>query len=307
MKLGVLFQEMQQTLSRRPLLHLTTLSILTGTFSICLIISSLLINMNALLSRWGKDVKMSVYLKDESPVAEIESLKKQIKAFDEVAAVEFISTEQAKNSFSEQMKNFAPELINDSELQTAFPSSLVLSFADKTAGSVLQTLAEKIKSFRLVESVSYGQEWLDTYSQWLGAMTKAGATVLIILSLSVLFIVGNSIQSSIAQRKDEVEILELIGATASRIRSPFIFEGAVLGLCSSALAVLISHLFFRMQSSLVDSQLSLLGVSSQFAATPWLISFTFCVFATLISSLGAYLCVARINSGWASASKTNQS
>jgi cell division transport system permease protein len=165
----------------------------------------------------------------------------------------------------------------------------------------MKGLAAEIKSFEGVDEVSFGQEWVKNYSLITKLVSSAGLIFIFITVLGSLFVVSNSIRTSVAQRKNEIEVLELIGATSSYIRWPFIAEGAVLGMLSTFISVGVSYGLFSWAKSGLQQQLNFLQLSSHVQFLGVQISFFFVLSGIFLGALSALVCVRQINSGWAAA------
>ena len=112
-------------------------------------------------------------------------------------------------------------------------------------------------------------------------------------------IVGNSIRALVDQKKKEVEILELIGATNQYIRTPFVVSGAITGFLAAIVSVAVSFLLYGLVMSKFGGSVKILGIEDKlhfFAALDMLII----VFAgTMVGAIGSYICIKNVNSGWA--------
>ena len=92
---------------------------------------------------------------------------------------------------------------------------------------------------RGVAKIDYNQEWIDALAGLIHYIELIAIGVGVILSAAAVTIIGNTIRLTLFSRREEIEILRLIGATRSFIRIPYLLEGAVLGACGSALSLAI--------------------------------------------------------------------
>lgn len=260
-------------------------------------------NMQKVLSLWGESLQMNVYLNDQASDAEITTLLEKIRQDERVAKSEFIDRESARKQFQEQMANSAPDLIADARLMEFIPRSLQLQlnsiFTQKADSGLLEKLAQELRETPQVESVSYGQDWVQTYSSVVTGARSLGFGIMLLILVAATFIIANSISSSLEQRHTEIEVLELVGASKLMIRGPYLFEGAILGAVCGALAVVgLSCLFSYLQSSL-----SKILFFSNLASKLSFFTQSECLFFILITSLvgliSAALALRRLNTGWA--------
>jgi cell division transport system permease protein len=288
----------------------TTLLVLTSTFFIVTLFLSVYENLDQLLTQWGADVQMTAFLDDNIDLKDLNAISEKVGASDFVEKISYVSKEQAVETFLSQMGSFAPDLIKDKNFSNPLPASFEIQLSENMGKASsydrLVELAQFVKTLPGVDDVSYGQGWIENYSSLVTQFGKTSGTVIIILLAGCLLIVGNSVRNSIYARRDEIEVLELVGATASRIQSPFIIEGAMMGLISSVLALVLGSVFFAWQSQSIFSELSFLGLQgkTQFLSIVQVLLFP--VFGATVGALGAYLCVRRLSTGWSAAERIEQ-
>lgn len=290
-----------------PGTQLATLGVLTATFAIVIFMLTVSMNFQRVLTVWGEKIQIAVYLEEGLPAPAIAELKREIEKINAVAEVELISKEKAADLFRDQMASYAPDLMEDPEFATPFPASfnIRLNAEGSTDASLAQIekLAKQLQSFEGVEDVSYGQSWIRNYASFLSVIQAAALAIGGILMLGALLIVGNSIRTLIAGRREEIEILELIGATRSFVRRPYIAEGAVLTAVAAALALAANGAVFSWQLGLMRKSLAFARISNEFHFFQvWEMAFVVAVAAGL-GALGAWVTVRSMNDGWAAARK----
>jgi cell division transport system permease protein len=283
-------------------MQLATLSVLTATFTVVAFVFSISFNMKRILSSWGDTSQMTAYLQEDAKDEQIRSLQKKLEDLSGVAGVELIPREVATESFKQQMASYAPDLLADPDFSTPFPSSLKIKLkrsieSEEDIGR-LEKLAGVIGGLPGVEDVSWGQGWVKNYSSVVSAINTSGGVMTFILLCGSLFVVGNSIRASISARKEEVEILELIGATSRMIRRPFVTEGLIMGALAATFAVVLNLALFAWQKTVFAKSLALARVVPLLSfLNPWLI-LCFLVIGAFLGALGAWLTVRKINDGW---------
>ncbi|MCB0420737.1 MAG: ABC transporter permease [Bdellovibrionales bacterium] len=286
-------------------LQITTLAVLTGTFVV--ITLSLLIhhNLDKILSRWGNSMQMSVYLNDDLTDDQRSTVEKFLKEKVENRGVTYFSKEDAARLFKEKLKDLVPDLLEDKEFGNPLPASFEVKFNSRfSRDSEMNKLLEEVKqieSLAGVEDVLYGQGWVENYVFLVSSFKWGSLAAIFLLVIGTFLVIGNSIKSSIAQRQDEIEVLELFGATSTMIQVPFILEGALLGLFASAGSLVVCYFFYLGQESVLSGSLEFWGLSQvlSFLSIGKILSILFLgVFA---GALGSYFCVYRLNNGWAAA------
>ena len=295
---------------KKAALRFSTILILSASFSV---ISGVLLmreNLQRVLTLWGESLQMTVYLSENASPEATAEIATSLKNNDRLDKVEFVSNEKALRQFREQMASYAPDLVNDNELLNSIPSSFQFSLNSKIPVqnqlSEMQDIATRLKLQPGVDDVSYGQDWVKSYSQIAMAINWSGFVFAFVIIGCAVFVISNCIRSSIHQRREEIEVLELIGATPSYIRRPCLKEGLTLCAlsCASGLAVAFG-LFSVMQNSL-QSQISFLQLSQhvQFLRPETIGALFLC---SLVLGWGAtHLCLKGLNDGWAASRRSNQ-
>lgn len=292
-------------------MQVATLTVLTATFAVVLFMVTLTANFKRVLALWGEHVQIAVYLEEGLTEATVQALQSDLLQRPDVASVEYVSKEKAADLFRDQMASYAPDLMSDSEFSTPFPASINLKLkgdsANELAVAKLEALAAEIQRMAGVEDVSYGQSWVRNYSSFVNVVQNAGVAVGIVLLLGSVFIIGNSIRTLLSGRRDEIEILELIGATADFIRRPYIVEGALLSLVSVMLALTLNGAIFSWQLSIMKKSLAFARIAQEFRYFTFVEAFSIVLLAALLGAMGAFFTVRSMNDGWAAARKSSAS
>lgn len=209
-----------QTVAAILTLFITLL--LTGLFSLATI-SSVVI-----LRYFESKPQLTVFFTDRAGVSEAEALKKTLESTGKIADTKFVSKEEALALYKEQNKN-DPLLL---EMVTAdiLPASIEIT---TTKPEYLAELEPIIKKAEGVEEVVFQRDVVESLLKWTsGVRTFLGALV-ILLAIDTIFIIMAITSMKIALRKEEIEILRLVGASRWYIRSPFIIEGGLYGFFAS--------------------------------------------------------------------------
>lgn len=284
-------------------LKISTLVVVTACFVV--MGASILVSQNfrKILTLWGEDVQMTVYLSQDISEKGYQFIESKLKESGKAGEILLINQEKALEDFRSQLASYAPDISRDPELLKLIPASLQVRLAETVPVEgqmqVLQSLAGEIKNIEGVDDVSYGQDWVSKYSALVAAVEAAISLLGLVILTAALFVISNAIRASIQNRKDEIVVLEMIGATSSMIRKPFMVEGALLGLNSSIIAVLFCFVLFWGLRNLVVTKLNFLqlGEHLQFISPVVLVAFV--LGGTLMGAMASYLCVRSINDGFA--------
>ena len=217
---------------------LMSITAITTTF-ICILVLGvgLLVSshVEGVIGSVREDVGVEAYFPLEASQQEIDKVRGDVEGYPEVASVTYVSKEEALAQFKDTFSD-KPELYEDLD-PGVLPASLQLLLKDPTqADEVAQRLKEE-HGFT-DENLSYPQQTIERLNKVTSYMIWGlyGATALFLIS-SVLLI-SNAIRLSIFARRKEIEVMKLVGASDSFVRTPFVFEGLVEGLIGAGLAAL---------------------------------------------------------------------
>ena len=187
--------------------------------------------------------QITVFFTDKAVKADADSLDKTLRATGKVASTAYVSKEDALAIYREQNKN-DPLLL---EMVTAdiLPASLEVS---ATNPLYLKELEPLVRQAQGVEEVVYQKDVVETLLTWTNAIRVVGVIVAGLLIVNSLLIIMTVIGMKIALKREEIEILALVGASRWYIRMPFIIEGGLYGVMGAFVAwIMITGLIIWMQ------------------------------------------------------------
>ncbi len=276
-------------------------SILVISFSF-LIISLLALfsqNLGQALNTFGENIQASVYLKPNVTEEDKQALIQQIYSSIGIKKAEWISPEKAIQSLSNQLDGLSMDVSKDPELMASIPTSIEVTFqSEKFTPNSLKDFSKDIEKNQNVEEVTFGQEWLESYSKIVSGFEKIGWVLVIFLLSSCFLVVSRSVQASVLQRRSQIEVLELVGATRSFIRKPFIREGLLIGFLSSVVSLSLCYMVYRLVYQIFVQQKILvnIGQNLNFIHPSMLISFI--ALGSLFCAWVSWWSVKKVNSGW---------
>ncbi|ULA64938.1 MAG: Cell division protein FtsX [Nitrospira sp.] len=276
----------------------TVVAILTTAFTLsCVGIFLLLyVNLRSAAGWLQEDIKIIVYLEDQLTREAVAELEDQLKRDRTVAATVFISKEQALGEFRAQF----PE---DSHLleglgQNPLPASFVVTLASQfRSPDTVRRWTERVRTISGVAKVDYNQEWIDALAGVIRYIEMIAIGVGAILSTAAVTIIGNTIRLTLFSRREEEEILRLIGATRWFIRIPYLLEGAVLGACGSALSLLILKCGFELFRQQIGSTGRLSGIEHMITFFPVSICLALILVGMSLGFAGSFVSLRRFGDG----------
>lgn len=235
---------------------LNAVSIITIAFSVIITSSIILffINTTGILNIWKKGVKIMVYLPPEISGEDIHEIQKKISGMYGIKDVIFIPKEEALNILKQQMKRQSSLLENlkENPLPNAFEIHLIES---SQAWEKIENLASQIELIPKVEEVEYGQKWLARFSEIINIFKLSGYAMGILFFIASVFIVANTVRLVLYARRDEIEIMRLIGASDGFIKTPFYIECIIQGAVGGIIGLILLFVIFTSFISNVDQDI----------------------------------------------------
>jgi cell division transport system permease protein len=221
-------------LAARPWAALLTLLVMALALALPLLLYLVLVNAQQLHGDMRDAGAISVFLKPHLEHAAVDGVAKRLRAHDSVASVAVKTPEQGLLEFRNQ-SGFADALnvLRDNPLPAVL---IVTPRADVTH---VAALVAQFGSEPEVDLVQYDAAWRQRLDAILGAATRAAQVLAALLALAVLLVVGNTIRLDILGRSDEIEVMQLLGASSGFVRRPFLYSGLWYGAFSAALALLV--------------------------------------------------------------------
>ena len=242
-------------------------------------------NMLGAGDKLSDDLRLIVYLEDEPGPEMKEQLRRKIENFDDVEELIFISRAEAYERFAAQLGEDSDVLADMPE--NFLPASIeVVPLRSLRGYSQIKLFSEYLASLPGTEKVQYGQEWVERFYYFTRLITIVVLLSGTLLILTATFMVAYTIRLTIMGRKDELELLRLVGATNSYIRTPFLIEGILQGLMGSIIGLFALYGLFRW-ISLHFTGPGILNLF-QFSFFPPIIIITIIFGSIFLCSLGSY-------------------
>ncbi len=214
----------------------------------CLFI--LLFNFTQVSSQWQDGSQISLFLQQNISEDKVKSLDKELSDWPEVTETIYHS---AAESLAEFKQRFGMDDLLDVLPDNPLPAVILIEVEDKLGTEKIAVLLETLEALPTVEHAQFDMAWLQRLRN-LNEIGSRGIMLLsILLSLSVLLIIGNTIRLGIINRKDEISIIKLIGGTNAFIRRPFLYTGFWYGIFGGFIAWLILLIVFFLLDGSVNT------------------------------------------------------
>ena len=218
--------------------------IIMGTFGL------VLFNLNEMIVELEQENEMLVYIDDTYSEAEAKSVGSQINLIANVHSAQFISREEALESFVEEQQDV--DLFAGLEAST-FRDRFVVTLEDN---SKMRQTEQDIRAIEGVADVTAHYEIAEGFQTVQQILNIASFIIIAVLLVVSMLIISNTVKLAMYDRKDEIAIMKMVGATNGFIRWPFVVEGFILGIVASALAFFLEWGLYNLletQVAAVDS------------------------------------------------------
>ena len=241
----------------------TVIAVATTAFTLaCFGVFLLLyLNLRAVATSLQSDFKVVVYVQEGIPPQGITELQGLLKADPGVQGVSYVSKEQALADFRAQFptESYLLQGLGGNPLPASFVVSLGPSLRSPDA---VRRWAERMKAAPGVDQVQYSRDWIDNLTTIVGYLELAAVGIGAVLSAASVTIIASTIRLTLYARREEIEIMRLIGATGGFIKIPYLIEGAMLGVMGSAVSLAILRGGFELFKARLGMPGRFLGIDS---------------------------------------------
>lgn len=236
---------------------------------------------------------ISLFLKPKVTEQQANDLAELVKSQPEVLTTTVVTREQALQDFK-KISGLADTLktLGDNPLPNIVIITPKLNDLGETDAD-LDGFSKRLKTYKEVEDVQIDVEWIQRLRAILQIAERIVAVVAALLGVTVLLVVGNTIRLDIENRKDEIRVTRLIGATNNYIRRPFLYGGLWLGLFGGVLSLLVVNIALLFLVEPVNKLSMLYGNTFNIGGIDLTTTLEVLVISSLLGLIGAWLAVNR--------------
>lgn len=242
-RLRYFFQRTMFSMRQNPLLCSATIGTVAIALMLLAFFTLIVLNIQNLAREWSRDIQVVVYLDQVPSEQKLQSWMDEIQQYPDIEHINYVSQQQAFDRFharlgqnGDLLEGLMPEIL---------PASLEISLTESARSRTgTERLIDLLKSNADFHNFRYGQEWLDRYDAFIFLLKLTGTMAGGFLIFATLFIISNTIKLTIYARRDELEIMGLIGATPMFIKTPFMAEGALQGAIGATIALGGCHVLY---------------------------------------------------------------
>jgi cell division transport system permease protein len=219
---------------RQPFASLMIILVIAVTLAIPAALNLVVKNAQSISSGWDNALDFSIYLKRGTSESEAEGLTRLIQQRADVESVELITAVEALSEFKQQ-SGFGQAL--DHLSANPLPHTLVVRPSPANTSQSMVLLQEELANLPESDVVQVDTEWVQRFHAILDIIKQAIVIGAALLGLAIIVIIGNTIRLDIQNRREEIEVTKLIGASNAFVRRPFLWSGFWYGLFGGLLAL----------------------------------------------------------------------
>ncbi|MBM0066124.1 permease-like cell division protein FtsX [Alkalicoccobacillus gibsonii] len=228
-------KEGTKNLGRNGWMTFASISAVTVMLLVVGIFLLLILNMNHMATQVEDDVEIRAYIELTASEEQQDELRASIEDITDVKEIAFLGKDEGLSNLIDSLGDGGQAFESVRE-ENPLNDMFVIEAANPQS---IETVAAEIEGLSNVESVAYGQDFVDRLLQITDIGRYIGLGLVIALMLTAMFLIANTIKLTIVARRNEIRIMKLVGATNGFIRWPFLVEGLLLGLIGSLIPILL--------------------------------------------------------------------
>lgn len=262
---------------RNASLAIAAMAVMVVTLTIVLFSVITNATFNNTIAQITSKIDISVFLKDSTTSSQTKQLIGGLEKQPNVKSVQYLNKEQALHQYQQQNAGNEQLLTAINETSNPLPATILVKPVDLNHIQDIKAFLSKPENAKLQsDAPSYSgdrKEAIDKITHATNVLREIGIITVIVFAVICALIIFNTIQMAIFNRRDEIQIQRLLGASTSFIRGPFVVETIIYGILSAVVSVLIINAAFLASSSALQaSSLGLLDInyaSSYFGSHFW--------------------------------------
>ncbi len=201
-------------------------------------------NVERLVDEWSSAAEFSVYLSEDATSEQRGAIEALIDRSGMAAGREYVSKADSLRRFRQDFAELAS--LADSFENNPFPASIEVRVTPESQrNGAAEALVSQLAAQSGVADVRYDRDWLERVTAGLGAVRGVGLALAVVMIVAAALTVATVVRLALHQRRDEIEIMQLVGSPYAFIRGPFVAEGLLQGGLGALLAVIVLWLGFR--------------------------------------------------------------
>lgn len=227
-----------RSFGRDRIQSLIAIGVTTASLFVLGIFLLVTVNLQRIVKVTQEKVEISAFLKDNLIQKDVENLQRTIQGITGVKEVLYLSKEDAllllKKDLAEER-----DLLEALETNPLPASFKIILHASHKGSKEVGDLSRRIEGLKGIEEVNFGGEWVEQLDRWVRIIWMLDLIIGVLIGGASLFVIFNTILFTVFSKREEIEIMSLVGATEGFIRRPFLTAGSLYGILGGCLASLL--------------------------------------------------------------------
>jgi cell division transport system permease protein len=269
-------------------MFITIVTIVTIALSILIASAGGLLFVNAgdVMDGWKKGIRIMAYIKPDVNQDELDQVRQSIATMAGVREIRFISRQAALEDLKIQMKR-QMSLIDNLEINPLPDAYEIFMSPEEQSFEKIETLAARVDALSAIDDVEYGQAWIGRFTQVFNLFKFIGITMGALFFMVTVFIISNTIRLALYSRRDEIDIMRLVGATDAFIKIPSFIAGLIQGAIGGTAGLIALYIGYLTISANIERNFSSYVVHIRFLS--WDVALWIIVYSIFVGWLGCFL------------------
>jgi cell division transport system permease protein len=201
-------------------------------------------NLQRLTARWGEAAEFAIYLRDDVTADQLKAVQTLVRDSGLAASAQYVTKEQAAQRFRAEFPDLAETAARLE--RNPFPASVDIRLRADIRGAedAVETFTRTLAAQDGVSDVRYDRRWLSRLNAIIRFVRIIGMTIVGLLAIAAALTVANVVRLAAHARRDEIEIMQLVGAPFTYIRGPLVLEGVIQGGAGALVAIVLLAVLF---------------------------------------------------------------
>jgi cell division transport system permease protein len=282
-------------------MKLSSMLIICCCYFLLLQIATTFVSIDRIFQNWSQQHHIVLMLDTELSPAEVQTVTKTLKSYPQVQSLKVLSGDELAHEIVDTLAKVDDRGYTQSEIREFLGPAITLNL--RTSADI-PLVVEKVKKLWQVADVATGSRIGEQFGVWRTFAYLIGYGIILVLLFACALIIENIIRTDVYARREEIEILELVGASPARIRLPFLKEALVINFISILGALIGVSVLTTLVSEYLAQQENWFHLAKEFALIPVGQILGLVAVAMVLSAGIAYRSVRSINSGWAASQRS---
>jgi cell division transport system permease protein len=243
MTLAYSFKSAFQSLCREKWINILSILTVASSLLIITLTAFFLYNVELVASHLPERFSLVAYLNDNISQEEVQGIVDALKKRNDIAGLKYISKDDAIKELKQTLKDarYILEGLDENPLSSSIEIRLKRDFVTSAAA---KRISEEIKKVSGIDDVYYGEKIAEAIHLLKKSLQNMSIIIFVTISTGVVFVAYSTVKILFYRKKDEIEIIKLLGATKGFIRMPFLIEGGAIGFFGGILGIIGALLFY---------------------------------------------------------------